>query len=80
MERITVSILIVLFFSIGWFSATGFGKGQYARILDIVLYGPYLVYLGFKNTHTFALWEKILLLFLGSTTITYNLRNFIGGI
>lgn len=78
METVVI-IFTILFFAIGWFFATGFGKGQYIRILDIVLYGPYLIYLGFKNTYTFAPWEKIFLLFLGSTTITYNLRNFIGG-
>jgi hypothetical protein len=80
MDGVLFLILVILFSFIGWFSATGFGKGQYVRIIDILLYGPYLVYLSMKNTHVFALWEKIFLLFLGTTTISYNLRNFIGGL
>jgi hypothetical protein len=80
MELVIFSILVIVFSFIGWFSATGFGKGQYVRIIDILLYGPYLVYLSMKNTYVFALWEKVFLLFLGITTISYNLRNFIGGL
>jgi len=72
--------LVVLFAVIGWLSATGFGKGQYVRILDILLYGPYLLYLACKQTYTFSVGEKIFLLFLGTTTVSYNLRNFLGGL
>lgn len=70
-------ILIIIFGIIGWFLATGFCKTQYVRIFDVLLYGPYLLYLAFKKTYTFTLLEKIFLLFFGATTISYNLRNFL---
>lgn len=76
--QIYVPIFVILFAIIGWLTATGLGKGQYVRILDILIYGPYLVYLAMKQTYTFSIHEKLFLLFLGTTTITYNLRNFIG--
>lgn len=71
-------ILIIIFAVLGWVMATGFGKTQYVRVIDVLLYGPYLLYLAFKETYTFTVGEKIFLLFLGATTISYNLRNFIG--
>jgi hypothetical protein len=76
--KIYFPIFIILFAVIGWVSATGLGKEQYVRILDILIYGPYLIYLATKQTYTFSIYEKIFLLLLGMTTITYNLRNFIG--
>ena len=75
--RIYTPILIVIFAVIGWVFATGLGKGQYVRILDILIYGPYLLYLGMKDTYTFSMTEKVFLLLFGATTITYNLKNFI---
>ena len=76
--NIFAPILVIIFAVLGWFLATGFGKTQYVRIIDVFLYGPYLIYLAFKQTYTFTLVEKIFLLFFGATTITYNLRNFFG--
>jgi hypothetical protein len=70
-------ILTIIFAVIGWISATGLGKVQYVRIIDILIYGPYLVYLAMKETYTFSIVEKIFLLLLGVTTITYNLKNFL---
>lgn len=78
--RIYAPILIVVFFVIGWIVSNGFGKGQYVRIIDVLLYGPYLLYLAMKQTYTFSIAEKIFLLFLGATTISYNLRNFLDGL
>ena len=72
--------LVILFAVIGWLSATGFAKGQYVRILDILLYGPYLLYLACKKNYTFSVGEKIFLLFFGTTTVSYNLRNFLEGL
>jgi len=68
-------ILIILFAVIGWVLATGLGKGQYVRIIDILIYGPYLIYLAMKDTYTFSFYEKVFLLMFGVTTITYNLKN-----
>lgn len=76
--NIFAPILVIIFAITGWFLASGFGKTQYVRVIDVLLYGPYLIYLAFKQTYTFTLVEKIFLLFFGATTITYNLRNFIG--
>jgi hypothetical protein len=76
--NIFAPILVIIFAVIGWFLASGFGKTQYVRVIDVLLYGPYLIYLAFKQTYTFSLGEKIVLLFFGATTVTYNLRNFLG--
>jgi hypothetical protein len=75
--RLYAPIFFILFCVIGWFSATGLGKGQYVRILDVLIYGPYLVYLAMKDTYTFSMMEKLFLLLLGATTISYNLKNFL---
>ena len=75
--KLYIPILIVIFAVIGWVAATGLGKEQYVRILDILIYGPYFVYLAMKDTYTFSLLEKLLLLLFGITTMTYNLRNFL---
>jgi hypothetical protein len=77
MELVAVVAIVVVSFLVGWFSATGFGKGQYVRLVDIFLYGPYLIYIGMKKTYTFSLIEQVFLLFLGATTITYNARNYL---
>ncbi len=75
-----IIVLIILFAYIGWILATGAQKTQYVRIVDVLIYGPYLIYLSFKNTYTFTAFDKIFLLLLGTTTISYNLRNFLGNI
>jgi hypothetical protein len=75
--RVYAPLLFIIFAVIGWLLATGLGKGQYLRIIDVLLYGPYLIYLAMKETYTFSLPEKVFLLMFGTTTITYNLKNFI---
>jgi len=72
-------IFVMIFAVIGWLAATGVEKTQYVRLIDVFLYGPYLVYLAMKQTYTFSVGEKIFLLFLGTTTVSYNLRNLLGG-
>ena len=66
-------ILIVLFGTLGWFSTKGV-KSQLVRLGDIFLYGPFLIWLATTIDST---WVKIILLFMGVSTITYNLRNYI---
>ena len=73
-----VPIFVVVFAIIGWLAATGVEKTQYVRLIDVFLYGPYLVYLAMKQTYTFSVGEKIFLLFFGTTTVSYNLRNLLG--
>lgn len=78
-ERMWEIVGVVVFFGIGWILATGVGKTQWVRLVDILVYGPYLVYLGLiRSAYTFSEWERTGLLFLGATTISYNLRNYIG--
>ena len=77
MDLVLIVAIISISCIIGWFSATGFEKGQGVRLVDIFLYGPYLIYLGMKPTYTFSLIEQVFLLFFGSTTITYNARNYL---
>ena len=69
--------LALLFFgAIGYYLARG-SKTQWVRLLDVFAYGPYLVYLSLQTHYTFSLLEKMFLLFLGATTITYNGRNYL---
>jgi len=73
-----VLILFSILFSIlGWIMANGSSKTQYVRLVDIFIYGPYLTYLSFQTNYTFTIVEKIFLLFLGVTTITYNGNNYL---
>jgi len=70
-------LLSIIFALLGWFLADGNSKTQYVRLVDVFIYGPYLTYLAFQKEYVFSLIEKIFLLFLGVTTITYNARNYI---
>ncbi len=62
---------------IGWFSASNRGKTQYVRLIDIFIYGPYLTYLAFQESYILSMFDKLFLLCLGITTITYNGRNYL---
>ena len=70
-------VLSILFSILGWILANGNSKTQYVRLVDIFIYGPYLIYLAFQTNYTFTIIEKIFLLFLGVTTITYNGKNYL---
>jgi hypothetical protein len=70
-------LLSIIFAILGWILASGNSKTQYVRLLDIFIYGPYLTYLAFQTNYTFTIIEKIFLLFLGITTITYNGKNYL---
>ena len=70
-------VLSILFSILGWILANGSSKTQYVRLVDIFIYGPYLIYLSFQTNYTFTIIEKIFLLFLGVTTITYNGNNYL---
>lgn len=72
--------LTIVFFVIGWFFATGSSKTQWVRLVDICIYGPYLIYLSQQpEDYVISDTENMFLLFLGATTITYNLRNYLKG-
>ena len=70
-------VLSVVFAVIGWYLANGESKAQYVRLVDVFIYGPYLTYLAFQDKYVFNIIEKIFLVFLGITTITYNYRNYL---
>lgn len=72
-------ILLIFFLAalvVGWASTSG-SKSQWVRLLDIFAYGPFLVYIASDPEITRHLPIQILLVLLGGTTITYNLRNYL---
>jgi hypothetical protein len=75
MNKTVPYILIALFFAILGYKATEMNT-QYVRLFDVLLYGPYLTYLAFQNEYVFSTLEKLFLLYIGTTTITYNLKKF----
>jgi len=67
-------VLIILFsLIIGWLATSG-AKSQFVRLGDIFVYGPFLIYLGFKFEDDLI---RNALFFMGCTTITYNLKNYL---
>lgn len=72
----TIFLYIVIFLIIGWVIASGRDKYQWVRLIDILVYGPVCIWLGLNTIQ--EMWKNIFLIFLGSTTITYNLRNYLG--
>ena len=73
-------VLSIVFAIIGWVMSDGNSKTQYVRLIDIFIYGPYLTYLAFQKEYVFSIFEKIFILFLGITTITYNGKNYLKNI
>ena len=70
-------LLLIVFLYAGWILATGSQKTQWVRLVDVFVYGPYLIYLSVHDDYLFSYNEKIFLLFFGASTVTYNARNFI---
>lgn len=84
---IASAAILLLFFCIGWMFASGV-KSQTVRLFDVFLYGPFLIWLAFwLQTNADSLRHiglpipmeivVLVLLFMGSTTIAYNLRNWL---
>ncbi len=69
-------VALLFFGLVGYIAARG-SKTQWVRLLDVFAYGPYLIYLSYQKEYTFSTLEKVFLLFLGATTITYNGRNYL---
>ena len=84
--NIIISLIIILGLILGYKTTTGV-KSQNIRLLDIYVIGPIMIYIGIryyilssKIKRTCPLIDKLfslLLIFFGSTTITYNYRNYI---
>jgi intracellular septation protein A len=70
-------VLSVVFAILGWYLSNGQSKTQYVRLADVFIYGPYLTYLAFQKEYIFSTFEKVFILFLGITTITYNGKNYL---
>lgn len=76
-EQYILFAFSVIFAIIGWYTANGNSKTQYVRLVDIFIYGPYLTYLAIQPAYVFTIFDKLFLLFLGITTITYNGKNYL---
>ena len=72
--NITQFTVIIIGLILGYISTSGV-KSQNIRILDIVVIGPLMIYFGYsyRPMNIFSM----LLIFFGSTTITYNLKNYL---
>ena len=69
-------LLCILFgLGVGWMS-TGGRKTQTVRLLDVVLIGPLMIAIGGLTWQRYTVFAW-LLVFLGSTTISYNLKNYL---
>lgn len=68
---------IVSFAVLGWYIASGNEKTQLVRLINIFVYGPYLIFLGLQNMYVFTEFEKLFLLFFGAIAILYNTRNYL---
>ena len=66
-------IIIIVFLVIGYMATTG-AKTQFVRLLDVFIYGPFLIILGFQFENLII---RYLLFFMGATTIAYNLKNYV---
>lgn len=69
--------LILIFFAIGWVSANAEEKTQIVRLVDVFIYGPALIWIAFVYQGQGEAWVPYFLLFLGATTVSYNLRNYL---
>lgn len=65
-------LIIVISFIIGYLLTTGV-KSQLIRIIDICFFGPFLIWMAFREKNTII---QIILLIMGATTISYNLKNY----
>jgi hypothetical protein len=68
--------LIILFGLVtGWLGTQG-SKSQTIRLLDIFAIGPSMIALGMLAQNS-PLWLRVAVVYFGSTTITFNLRNYL---
>ncbi len=62
--------------ALGYLTTTG-TKSQWIRLIDIFIIGPLMIWLGWCAwLEGYGLWA-LAVVFFGSTTITYNLRNYL---
>ena len=80
--NILITLIIVLGLILGYKTTKGV-KSQNIRLLDIYLIGPLMIYIGIRYyllSYKIMKIDKLfslLLIFIGSSTITYNYKNYI---
>lgn len=75
-ETNVLILAIMLGAIMGWLSTSG-DKSQWIRILDIAMFGPLLILISLQPEVLERLNVQIVVGFLGASTITYNLKNFL---
>jgi len=73
-QNIIILICIALF--LGFISTSGV-KSQWIRLVDVFIIGPLMIYLGIQGYEQTKDYLYLALVFFGSTTITYNLKNYL---
>lgn len=71
-QRILILILL-LGLLLGFLTTRG-SKSQWIRLADVFIYGPILILCGFFMPNKIL---AILLVLIGSSTISYNLHNYL---
>lgn len=74
MIEIILIILIALF--TGYYTATG-TKSQIIRLIDVFFIGPLMIDIGIRGYESSKSFIYLVLIFLGASTTSYNLRNYI---
>ncbi len=69
-----MEVALILGMVAGWYSTHGV-KSQFVRVLDIIVWGPIVIWAGYKVKE--PEWLKWVLVFIGSATIAYNLKNYL---
>lgn len=76
-ELTTKILMAVAAGAIGWILAPGRSKAQWIRLVDVFVYGPFLLTIAFWPAIAATPWATALLIFLGASTVTYNGRNWL---
>jgi hypothetical protein len=53
-----------------------FEKGQFPRVIDVVILGPFMMWFAFYSKSV-PMWARIFMCFAGFYTIVFNARNYL---
>lgn len=70
-------LMVVAAGAIGWIFAGELNKVQWVRLLDVFVYGPFMLAVAFWPVLLSSSWAVGGMLFLGASTITFNGRNWL---
>lgn len=77
MKIVYIIIVIIISLFIGAITTSG-KKSQYVRLLDVFILGPLWIWVGITQIKGESKdWLRILLIFTGASTISYNAKNYI---